>query len=149
MKTRLRKMVIAGIVAGGIILPAGAWAADKESDSTAGVDARFLSDKPVEKILFHHTDAKPYDIKCQSWYGGVMQRIVAENRSNKPITVSFAITHLPHGIVAVPARDNSVTKLCEPGKTTELMDVMSKDGGRALAYNFSHHAKAADVVAVR
>lgn len=144
MKTSTLKNVAAAIIALGITIPAIASDANSTPVST---DARFTSDQPEVKYLFHHTSEKPYDIKCLSWYGGVMERIVAENKTDKPITVTFEVSKLANGVVAVPAHHAKVTKICEPGKTTTLMDLLSNDGDASLAFDFTHGQHFAERIA--
>lgn len=112
-------------------------------------DARFLSDKPVVTYLFHHTDAQPYDIKCLSWYGGIMERITLENKSSRTITVGFKVSKLSNGVVAVPARKGAMDKTCAPGRSAVVADLLSKDGDASLAYHFSHELKTDGVIAGR
>jgi hypothetical protein len=110
-------------------------------------DPRFASDKPAVKYLFTHTAGKPYDIKSLAWYGGVMERIVVENKSDRPITVDFQITRLANDIVAVPARTLKVSKACLPGADTAMMDLMSSDGGSTLVYQFTHDFRLCNTLA--
>jgi hypothetical protein len=136
MKTNLLKHLIMSVILSGIVFPA----------LSSSIN-RFASDKPAVTYLFQHTSANPYDIKCLSWYGGIMERIVVENKSGKSITVDFQITKLANGIVVVPARTHKVTKVCEARKTAVLLDMLSLNGDSALAYSFVHQTKSADAVA--
>ena len=129
----LFKFAIAAVVIMGMTY--AALAADS-ADGRATPDTRFSSDKPEVKILFQHTVEKPYDIKCLSWYGGVMDRIVVENKSANTIVVHFEITGLKNGVVVVPANHAKIAKACEVGASVTLMDVLSNDPDAALAYGF-------------
>jgi hypothetical protein len=124
-----------------VILALGLTAFSGATATAGAVDARFLSDKPVVTYLFHHTAEKPYDIKCLSWYGGIMERIMLQNKSGRMITVDFKVKKLSNGVVAVPARRSAFDKTCAPGKSVVLLDMLSKDGDASLAYNFSHELK--------
>jgi len=121
-----------------LVISAIAFAAMAHAASAGDSDPRFTSDKPVVRYLFIHTAAKPYDIKSLSWYGGVMERIVVENKTANTITVDFQITRLANGTVAVPARTMKVSKVCESGASIVMMDMLSNDGDSALVYDFTH-----------
>jgi hypothetical protein len=131
-------LVIAAILFAGLARTAAA---------AADPDPRFASDKPVVKYLFIHTQEKPYDIKSLSWYGGVMERIVVENKSPATIIVDFQLTQLANGTVALPARTMRVSKACESGATTVMMEMMSNDGNSALVYSFTHDLHPSDILA--
>jgi len=141
MNTIILKFALAAVIIG---IALSAMATDATSAispaSVVPTDARFSSDKPEIKTLFQHTSEKPYDIKCLTWYGGVMERIVAENKSSQPVTIHFVMAHLINGVVVVPAHRTTVIKDCAPGETVTLMDLLSKDGDSAVAYQFTHES---------
>jgi hypothetical protein len=136
MKTNLITFTVAALVLCATILPA-----------TAG--SRFSSDKPEVTCLFRHTPDRPYDIKRLSWYGGIMERIVAVSKSAEPVTVHFEIVKIANALVVNPAGQRTVNKLCPPRQTTVLADMMSRNAKSAISFQFTHDSRFENTAATR
>lgn len=145
MKTSLIKCTMITVIACGIVFPVMTYGADRQTKATtaSGSAARFSSDRPKVEYLFRHTHEMPYDIKCLSWYGGVMERILVQNKSDQPIAINFEIKNLTNGVIASATGRRRVSKICEPGKRIVLMDMLGKDGNSKLTYKFSHNWQSA------
>jgi hypothetical protein len=136
MKTKHFIFTLAALVLCATILPATAA-------------SRFSSDKPEVTYLFRHTPDRPYDIKRLSWYGGIMERIVAVSKSGEPVTVHFEIVKIANALVVNPARGSTINKVCLPHQETVIADMMSRNAKSAISFQFTHDARFENTAATR
>lgn len=100
--------------------------------ATAAPAADAAADKPVVKILFHHNDENPYDIRLLSWCGGLASRVEVVPYTRRTLVIAYNTGDLRGAKITGAAPSRIGFRVCKNGKTTPLFDVLCQEKRETL-----------------